>query len=105
MSARAARHRYAVSVGSLSELLTFLDSTVVNPVRTSEVIADRALAADPVCAPGARWLRVHTLRTRTGGSVPISWTDYHLQPRFKPVVAQFGRKRARSTRCSSGATA
>ena len=90
--ARAARKRYAVSVGSLSELLVFLDSTLVNPIGVSEVIADRALAADLACTPGERWIRVQTLRTPAGGQVPISWTDYYLQTRFKPVVAQFGKK-------------
>jgi DNA-binding GntR family transcriptional regulator len=92
VAARAARKRYAVSVGSLSELLAFLDSTVVNPIGVGEVVADRALAADLACASGAKWIRVQTLRTPAGGKVPISWTDYYLQPRFKPVVAQFGKK-------------
>ena len=90
VASKAARKRYAVSVGSLSELSTFLDSTVVEPVAANDVIADSALAADIGCAAGERWIRVQTLRTPAGGKVPISWTDYYLRPKFRSVVAQFG---------------
>src|SRR5690606_36528984 len=69
VASKAARKRYAVSVGSLSELLAFLDSTVVNPVANDEIVADPKLAADLGCAEGDRWIRVQTLRTPAGGKV------------------------------------
>jgi DNA-binding GntR family transcriptional regulator len=58
----------------------------------SEVIANRALAADLQCLVGTPWLRVSTLRTPAGGNVPISWTEYYLQPRFRAVLSQIGKK-------------
>lgn len=83
---------YQVAVGSLSELLSFLDVTTVRPVGSGELAADAALAADLHCAEGTRWLRVETLRTPTGSDVPISWTTYYFQPRFAPIVKLLGRK-------------
>jgi len=35
---------------------------------------------------------VRTLRTPAGSDVPISWTEYYLQPRFAPILKQLGRK-------------
>lgn len=92
VKARAPDHRYAVSVGSLSELLVFLDSTHVRPVDAGDVAATADLARDLGCEPGAPWVRVRTVRTPAGGKLPISWTEYYLQPRFRAVVAQMGRK-------------
>jgi len=92
VTARSSQKPYAVAVGSLSELLAFLDVTTVKPFDVSEVIANRALAADLRCPVGTRWLRVRTLRTPAGGSVPISWTEYYLQPRFRAVLSQIGKK-------------
>ncbi|MCX7143689.1 MAG: GntR family transcriptional regulator [Proteobacteria bacterium] len=84
--------RYAVAVGSLSELLVFLDSTLVRPEDAVDVVATTTLAADLGCAPGERWIRVRTLRTPAGDKLPISWTEYYLQPRFRSVVAQIGKR-------------
>ena len=92
LKAIAPADRYAVAVGSLSELLVFLDSTLVRPVDTAEVVATAALAADLGCAPGEQWIRVRTLRTPAGDQLPISWTEYFLRPRFRGVVAQIGKR-------------
>ena len=117
VKARAPANRYAVAVGSLSELLEFLDSTLVTPVDVREIAAPAALAAELGCAAGTRWIRVRTLRTpgaagtlpqtaqvagkkvtahrntaRNAAPLPISWTEYYLQPRFAGVVAHIGRR-------------
>lgn len=92
VKACAPASRYAVAVGSISELLVFLDSTLVTPVDAEEIAAAPALAAELGCAPGTPWIRVRTLRTPAGGRLPISWTEYYLQPRFRGVVAQIGRR-------------
>jgi DNA-binding GntR family transcriptional regulator len=92
VTARPDRKSYAVAVGSLSELLAFLDVTTVRPVDAMEVAASRALAADLHCEPGTKWLRVRTLRTPAGSTVPISWTEYYLQPRFRAVVNHIGKR-------------
>jgi len=83
---------YEVAVGSLSQLLSFLDVTTVRPLDSEEIAAGDALAAELHCPPGQKWLRVRTLRTPTGSDVPISWTDYYFQPRFAPILKQLGRK-------------
>lgn len=92
VKARAPNSRYAVAVGSLSELLVFLDSTLVRPVDSGDVKATSALAGDLGCAAGDPWIRVRTLRTPAGEKLPISWTEYYLQPRFRSVVAQIGKR-------------
>ena len=90
--AKSPESRYQVSVGSLSELLQFLGSTIVKPRSSDEIVATRSVADDLGCATGERWLKVETLRTKSGEAVPISWTDYYLRPRFKPIVGKIGRK-------------
>lgn len=92
VTARDVKNRYAVSVGSLSDLLVFLDSTVVRPREVEDVVADGALAADLHCDAGTAWIRVGTVRTPAAESVPISWTDYYLPPKFRAVVPQFGKR-------------
>jgi DNA-binding GntR family transcriptional regulator len=92
VTAKEDRNRYAVSVGSLSDLLQFLDSTVVRPREIEDVVADRTLATELHCDEGTAWIRVGTVRTPASDSVPISWTDYYLPPKFKAVVPQFGRR-------------
>jgi GntR family transcriptional regulator len=92
VTAREDMNRYAVAVGSLSDLLQFLDSTVVRPREIEEVVADKALAADLRCDAGTAWIRVGTVRTPAAESVPISWTDYYLPPKFRDVVPQFGKR-------------
>jgi DNA-binding GntR family transcriptional regulator len=92
VTAREVRNRYAVAVSNLSGLLQFLDSTIVRPRETEDVVADKALAAELRCDAGAAWIRVGTVRTPAAESVPISWTDYYLPPRFRAIVPQFGRR-------------
>ncbi len=89
---REDRNRYAVSVGSLSDLLQFLDSTIVRPREVQDVVADKTLAAERHCGEGTAWIRVGAVRTPPAESVPISWTDYHLPPKFRAVVPQFGKR-------------
>jgi DNA-binding GntR family transcriptional regulator len=86
------RNRYAVSVGNLSDLLQFLDSTVVRPREVEDIVANKALAAELHCEEGAEWIRVGTVRTPASEPVPISWTDYYLPPGFRAVVPQFGKR-------------
>jgi GntR family transcriptional regulator len=89
--AKSPSTRYVVSVGSLAELLVFLGSTMVRPMRWGEVLAKGSLAADLACAPGERWTHVQAIRTPTGGALPISWTDYYIRPAYGDVVASIGR--------------
>jgi DNA-binding GntR family transcriptional regulator len=92
VTASEVKNRYAVSVGSLSDLLQFLDSTVVRPREVEDIVASEALAAELHCEAGTAWIRVGTVRTPAAESVPISWTDYYLPPRFRAVVPQFGKR-------------
>jgi|APFre7841882724_1041349.scaffolds.fasta_scaffold23815_2 DNA-binding GntR family transcriptional regulator len=92
VTASEVKNRYAVSVGSLSDLLQFLDSTVVRPREVEDVVANKTLAAELHCEEGTKWIRVGTVRTPASESVPISWTDYYLPPRFRGVVTHFGKR-------------
>jgi DNA-binding GntR family transcriptional regulator len=92
VASNAPQSSYSVSVGNLSELLVFLDSTLVKVVARGEVVADAAIARDLGCAAGERWLRLQALRTREQGRTPISWTEYWLRPRFKSIVSRVGSK-------------
>ena len=91
VTAAAPQTNYSVSVGSLSELLAFLDSTLVRVLRRDEVIASLEQARELGCSAGERWIRLQAARTPENSTVPISWTEYYLRPRFKSVVRQIGR--------------
>ena len=65
---------------------------MVRPREVEDVVADGALAADLHCDAGTAWIRVGTVRTPAAESVPISWTDYYLPPKFRAVVPQFGKR-------------
>ncbi|TSH88916.1 GntR family transcriptional regulator [Verticiella sediminum] len=92
VTAAARRANYAVSVGSLSELLKFLDSTQVRVLKREDVIASRDLAQELGCAVGERWVRLQAVRTPEHGQLPVSWTEYFLRPRFKSVIPKVGQK-------------
>lgn len=91
LAAHAPATSYSVSVGSLSELMVFLDATTVQVVSRDTVRATRTIARDLGCAEGDQWLRLKTVRTPEGGhGTPISWTEYWLRPRFETIVAEIG---------------
>lgn len=92
VTAASRRANYTVSVGSLSELLQFLETTLVRVLRREEVLASAALSRDLGCAVGERWIRLQAARTPEHSTLLISWTEYYLRPRFKSVVSHVGAK-------------
>lgn len=84
--------RFSVSFGGLRELLPFLESTRLTKVAVTDVVADRALAAELACRVGERWVRVSTTRTMAGAKAPVSWTEYFLRPAHRDIAARIGRR-------------
>jgi hypothetical protein len=56
------KNRYAVSVGSLSDLLQFLNSNVLRPPEVEDIVANKALAAELHCQEGTEHIRVGAVR-------------------------------------------
>ncbi|MCY1287327.1 UTRA domain protein [compost metagenome] len=51
-----------------------------------EVAVTAAVAAEIGCAPGARWLRISSLRMDGGeDGTPMAWTDVYVDPAYTEV--------------------
>ena len=74
---------YRQSLASVEDLVQFgaAHRRVVREIE--DVVADRALAKELGCAPGARWLRISSLRMNgEHGAAPIGWTDVYVDPAY-----------------------
>lgn len=90
--AQTPKSEYSLTVGSLSGLLVFLDSTLVTPTKIEEVTTDHQLAEELGCPIKDKWIKVTTIRTPTGSKTPISLTDYYFRPEHKSITKKLGKK-------------
>jgi GntR family transcriptional regulator len=74
------------SLANLSDLALLARSHVRKVRSTGDMIADRMLAKELGCEPGARWARISSLRmdARKDGK-PLCWTDVYVEPGYGDV--------------------
>jgi DNA-binding GntR family transcriptional regulator len=84
--------KYSISGGSISDLLKFIDVTLVRPLQTEDVISNFALCNDLQCDEKDGWIKVSTYRVSSKTKLPISWTEYFLRPEFRSIVPKIGIK-------------
>jgi DNA-binding GntR family transcriptional regulator len=76
---------YRHSIDSVDDLVQF-GATHKRVVReVSEIVADRTLAKRLGCAPGARWLRISSLRLEDSADRPVAWTDVYVDPAYSQL--------------------
>lgn len=81
---------YAMTLGSLDELLRFLDETVVNVLKAEPVATDPAMAGTLGCPVGEPWLRVETFRQLVDRDKPLSWTEFYLPISCQSIIPRIG---------------
>lgn len=76
------------SLASVEDLVQFGAAHMRTVRETKQVVAGVALARELGCAPGARWLRVTSLRLGDGEDrAPIGWTDVFVDAAYADIEA------------------
>src|SRR6202022_1491247 len=81
------------SVKSLNEGLRYSNETYRQVVRSSEIVAERKLAALLKCEPGKHWFLIEAVRRSDEFAAPLGWTEIYVLRKFADVVkrADHGR--------------
>src|ERR1700679_125259 len=74
------------SVKSLNEWLRYSNETYRQVVRSSEIVADRKLAALWKCEPGKHWFLIEAIRRADQFAAPLGWTEIYVLRKFAGVV-------------------
>ena len=77
---------YVQSIGSISELVQYPSDTRLDPVRSGEISADKALAELLDCRVGKKWFLCSGLRRRGAADAPICWQDFYILPALSDAV-------------------
>ncbi|MCY1506727.1 putative fructoselysine utilization operon transcriptional repressor [compost metagenome] len=74
------------SLASVDDLVQFGAEHLRVVQSVEEVAVTAAVAAEIGCAPGARWLRISSLRMDGGeDGTPMAWTDVYVDPAYTEV--------------------
>ncbi len=82
------------SVKSLGEWLRYSNETYRDVVRSSEIVADRKLAALLKCEPGKHWFLIEAIRRSDQFAAPLGWTEIYALRKFAGVVKRSDHGRA-----------
>src|ERR1700730_15018769 len=74
------------SVKSLTEWLRYSNETYRQVVRSSEMVADRKLAALLKCEHGKHWFLIEAIRRSDEFAAPLGWTEIYVLRKFAGVV-------------------
>jgi GntR family transcriptional regulator len=91
--ARRPQRAYVHRVASPEELLSYPAESRLAVTAVGKVASSAGLAKVLGCRPGARWLRVDTVRRMGSGRPPICRTELFLLPKYAAVTADIGRGR------------
>src|SRR6202795_2534346 len=82
------------SVKSLTEWLRYSNETYRQVVRSTEIVADRKLAAMLKCEPGKHWFLIEAIRRSDEFAAPLGWTEIYVLRKFAGVVNRSDHGRA-----------
>src|ERR1700722_3208047 len=82
------------SVKSLAEWLRYSNETYRQVVRSSEIVADRKLAALLKCEPGKHWFLIEAIRRSDDFAAPLGWTEIYVLRKFAGVLKRRDHGRA-----------
>jgi DNA-binding GntR family transcriptional regulator len=85
--------RFMTGVGTLRELIQFVESTRMRVVGRREVIADAALAATLGAKPGQQWIEVSVLRFLPDERTPVGSMAIYLCPEHADVAGMINRSK------------
>jgi len=82
------RDTFRPTLASVDDLVQFGSEHLRQVQSVEEVAVAAPVAADLGCAPGARWLRISSLRLDGASeSSPIGWTDVYVDPAYSEIGA------------------
>jgi GntR family transcriptional regulator len=76
---------YVAALGSLQELFEYTNTTRLELLGHTSVIADTKLAESLGCEPGSAWAELRARRYATDQVAPISFTKVYLRPEFSGI--------------------
>lgn len=81
------KNNFRSSLESVDDLVQFGARHMRVVQSIEEVAASSALAQELGCAPGARWLRISSLRMQgKPAAAPIGWTDVYVDPAYADIA-------------------
>ena len=91
--ARTPRSRFMQGVGTLRELIQFVEATRMRVIDQAEVIADAALAQKLGAKPGQQWIELSVLRFLPDERTPVGTMSIYLRPEHADVIGKIDRSR------------
>lgn len=85
--------RFMMGVGTLRELIQFVEATRMRVLDHREVIADAALAQKLGGRPGQQWIEVSVLRFLPDERTPVGTMSIYLRPEHGDVIGKIDRSR------------
>ena len=91
--AKAAGGQFRLGVGTLRELIQFVEATRMRVVDSREVIAAGALAQKLGSKPGQQWIEVSVQRFLPDERTPVGTMSIYLRPEHAGVIRMIDRSR------------
>lgn len=92
--ARAPRMRFMQGVGTLRELIQFVEATRMRVLKTRQLIVDDAMAARFGMKPGGQWHEASVLRFLPNESVPVASMFIYVRPEHADVLGMINSAHA-----------
>ena len=89
--AKPANGRLMMGIGTLSELIQFVEATRTRLVERREVIADDELAQKLGAKPGQQWAEASVLRFLPDERLPVSVMSLYVRPEHADVLGMIDR--------------
>lgn len=84
--AREGQGRFGQGIGTLKELIQFVEATRMKVLKRSVVIADARLAAQLEVKPGQEWHVASVLRFLPKATAPVAWMSLYARPEHADVL-------------------
>jgi GntR family transcriptional regulator len=91
--ARAPRTRFMQGIGTLRELIQFVEATRMQVLRTRRFITDEGTAEQIGVKPGQQWHEAEVLRFLPDGPVPVASMRIYVRPEHSDVLASIDSAR------------
>jgi GntR family transcriptional regulator len=85
--------RFMQGIGTLQELIQFVEATRMQLLKHRVLIADDALAARLTVKPGQEWHEASVLRFLPGEAAPVAWMRIYARPEHSDVLGLIDKAR------------
>jgi DNA-binding GntR family transcriptional regulator len=88
---KPASARLMMGIGTLNELIQFVEATRTRLLRRRDVLADEALAQKIGAKPGQQWIEASVVRYLPEERVPVSLMSLYVRPEHGSVIGMIDR--------------